>query len=310
MKEQRKVLKIGLAIIGGLALICFIIGSFLDQQITKALGNYESWLGILFTLLTPVFSLAIGEMAGALLIFMPKKENKTWDIIIRVLGAVIFLGFSAFSVKEGIEYVEFPVMAEHESTYKVLAIVLVVLIDLAIIFFAKIASKRKTVDEQRLIPTVIVILVIIAAWLFVSEVIKHLACRPRPRNIYLHEKIEAVVEFRNWYQWQPFFCFKEGMKDCKSFVSGHTFIAACTIGSVPLIHSLSKERAGIKLTIAGLCAGGVFTFVVAFSRIVAYAHFMTDVMGAVIFSCGAQAIILNVAPILYNKLKSRKKRHN
>jgi len=299
MEKHRKVLNIGLVIIGGLALIGFIIGSFLDQQITTALGKYDSWFGILFTLLTPVFSLAIGELAGALLFFMPKIQNKTWDIIFRIIGAVAFLGFSAFAIKEGIEYVDFPVMAKNEATYKALAITLVILIDLIIVIFVKIAMKY--MDANRIIPTVIVIFAIIAAWLFVSEVIKHLASRPRPRGIY----IENLYQFRNWYQFKPFQCLKSEYKDCKSFVSGHTFIAACTIGSIPLLHSISKEKSGIKLTIAGLAVGGAFTFVVAFSRIVAYAHFMTDVMGAIIFSCGAQAVILNVAPKVYEKIKSK-----
>ena len=45
--SQRKLLNIGLIIIGGLALIGFIIGSFLDQQIAKALGSYDNAFGIL-----------------------------------------------------------------------------------------------------------------------------------------------------------------------------------------------------------------------------------------------------------------------
>lgn len=302
--SQRKLLNIGLIIIGGLALIGFIIGSFLDQQIAKALGSYDNAFGILFTMLAPVFSLAIGEMAGALLFFMPKLENKVANIVFKILGAVAFFGFSGFAIKEGIEYVDFPVMAPKATTYKVLAITLVVLIDIAIILFAKMAMKK--METKRIIPTVIVVFAIIAAWLLVSEVVKHLACRPRPRNIYLGEKVEGAIEFRNWWQWQPFFCFKKGFKDCKSFVSGHTFIAACTICSVPLIHSISKERAGIKMTIAGLAVAGAFTFVVAFSRIVAYAHFMTDVMGAIILSCGAQAVIINLAPKVYEKIISKK----
>ena len=300
MEKHRKVLNIGLSIIGGLALIGFIIGSFLDQQITTALGKYDSWFGILFTLLTPVFSLAIGELAGAFLFFMPKLENKKWDIIFRIIGALAFLGFSAFAIKEGIEYVDFPIMAKNEATYKALAITSVLLIDLIIVIFVKIAMKY--MDSNRIIPTVIVIFAIIAAWLFVSEVVKHLASRPRPRGIYIEE---LGYEFRAWYQFRPFKCLKSGFKDCKSFVSGHTFIAACTIGSIPLLHSISKEKSGIKLTIAGLAVGGAFTFIVAFSRIVAYAHFMTDVMGAIILSCGAQAVILNVAPIVYSKVKTK-----
>lgn len=297
MKEHRKVLNIGLAIIGGLAFIGLILGTFLDQQITSAMGNYESVFGILFTMLTPVFSLAIGEIAGAILFFMPNRENKTADILLRILGALAFVGFSGFAIKEGIEYVKFPVMEMHKTTYMVLAITLVAILDLAIILFVKLAMKH--IDDKRIVPTVITIFIIIAAWLLVSEVIKYLACRPRPRNIY----IEGIAEYRNWYHFQPFFCFKEGMKDCKSFVSGHAFIAACTVGALPLLLSLKKNSNGVKATIIGLVVAGVFSFVVAFSRIVAYAHFMSDVMGGIFASCAAQALILNVAPKLYYKNK-------
>ena len=295
MKENRKVLNIGLAIIGGLGVIGLIIGTFLDQQITSAMANYESIFGILFTMLTPVLSLAIGEVAGAILFFMPKRDNKTADILLRILGAVAFVAFSGFAVKEGIEYVKFPIMEMHKTTYMVLAITLVGLLDLAIILFVKIAMKY--IDDKRIVPTVITIFVIIAAWLLVSEVIKYLACRPRPRNIY----IENIATFRNWYQFQPFFCFKEGMKDCKSFVSGHAFIATCTVGALPLLLSLYKKDSGVKATIIGMCVAGVFTFVVAFSRIVAYAHFMSDVMGGIAASCAAQAVVLNAAPKIYFK---------
>ena len=297
MEQKRKVLNIGLFIIGGLAVIGFVLGSFLDQKIATSLGNFDSVFGILFTLLAPVLSLAVGELAGALLFFMPKIENKVWDIVFRAIGAAAFVAFSVFAIKEGKEYVEFPRMAENAITYKVLAITLVVLIDIAIILFAKVAMKH--IDAKKIIPTVITIFAIIAMWVLVSEVIKHLASRPRPRNVYL----EQIVEYRNWFQFRPFFCFKEGFKDCKSFVSGHTFIAACLVCAVPLILSVGKNGASTKVMIIGLAVTGAFTFAVAFSRIVAYAHFMSDVMGAIIASCGAQVVIINVAPLIYKKIK-------
>ena len=297
MEQHRKILNIGLACIGGLALIGFIIGIFLDQTIAKSIGNFDSVFGILFTMLTPVLSLAIGELAGALLFFMPKIENKVWDIILRALGAAAFVVFTVFSIKEGKEYVDFPVMAEHATTYKVLAITLVVLIDIAIILFAKLSMKH--LDAKRIIPVIIVIFIIFACWVLVSEVIKHLASRPRPRVVYF----DPFFEFRNWYEFKPLLCLKDGYKECKSFVSGHTFIAACSISSVPLIYSLRKDKSSTKVTIISLTVCGIFTFVTAVSRMVAYAHFLTDVMGAIIASCGAQAIILNVAPKIYSKAK-------
>lgn len=297
MEQNRKILNIGLSIIGGIALIGFIIGSFLDQKIATSLGNYDSVFGILLTMLTPVLSLAVGEVAGVLLFFMPKIQHKTWDIVLRIIGAVAFFAFSAFAIKEGIEYVDFPRMAANETTYKVLAITLVVLLDIAIVLFVKVAMKH--VDSERIIPTVITVFAIIAAWLLVSEVVKYLASRPRPRNIY----IEQIAEFRNWFSFKPLLCLKEEFKDCKSFVSGHTFISTCLVCSLPLMLSLGKKNNGIKATIIGLAVAGVFSFIVAFSRMVAYAHFMTDVMGAIILSCGAQAVIINVAPKVYQSIK-------
>jgi len=295
MSEQRKTLNFGLAIAGGIGLIGLIIGTFLDQQITTAMGNFDSAFGILFTMLAPVLSLAVGSAASAMMFFMPKIEHKFWNIALRVLGAVAFIGFTFFSIKEGKEYVDFPVMQAEKTTYVVLVITLVAIIDLAIILFAKALMKK--VDPKRIVPTVITIFVIIAAWVFVSEVIKYLASRPRPRVV-INE--EAHIAFRNWYEFKPFLCLKDGYKECKSFVSGHTFISACTIGALPLLLSLGKNSS-VKKTIIALSIGAVFTIVVAFSRIVAYAHYMSDVFGALFFSCVAQIAILNVANLIYKK---------
>ena len=295
MKEQRKVLNIGLSIIGGIGLIGLILGTFLDRQITSALGNYDSVFGILFTMLTPVLSLAIGTAASCVLFFMPKIEHKFWNIALRVLGAIAFVGFTAFSIKEGKEYVEFPLMQPEKTTFVVLAITLVATIDLATILFTKILMKH--IDPKKIVPTVITIFVIIAAWFFVSEVIKYLASRPRPRVV---NDGTLKIAFRNWYEFKPLLCLKEGYKDCKSFTSGHAFIATCSVGALPLLLSLDKNSS-TRNTIIGLAIGGVFAVVVAFSRIVAFAHYMSDVFGGILASCIAQIVIFNVAYVIYKK---------
>ena len=99
MKEQRKVLNIALIISGAIGLIGLILGTFLDQQITSAMGNFDSAFGILFTMLTPVLSLAVGSAASACLFFMPKIEHKFWNIGLRVLAVIAFGGFTFFSIK-------------------------------------------------------------------------------------------------------------------------------------------------------------------------------------------------------------------
>ena len=295
MKENRKILNIGLAIMGGIGLIGLILGTFLDQQITVAMGNFDSAFGILFTMLTPVFSLAVGSAASAMLVFMPRIEHRFWNIALRIFGVLAFAGFTFFSIKEGKEYVDFPIMQPEKTTYVVLAITLVATIDLTVILFVKMAMRH--IDSKRIIPTVIVIFIIIAAWFFVSEVIKYLASRPRPRVV---QAIGSEIAFRNWYQVHPFECFKEGYKECKSFTSGHAFIAACTISALPLLFSVDKYYSKTK-TIICVSIASVFTLVTAFSRIVALAHYMSDVFGAILFSSAAQLVIINVAYKIYEK---------
>ena len=115
MKINRKVQNITFAVVGGIALIGFIIGTFLDQKITGKMGDYNNLFGILFTAFGPILTLAFGVFAGCTLFFMPKRENKTWDIIFRVFGAIAVLGFIFSQIKEGLEYTDFPRMAEKES---------------------------------------------------------------------------------------------------------------------------------------------------------------------------------------------------
>lgn len=259
------------------------------------MGNFDSVFGILFTMLTPVLSLAIGSAASAMIFFMPKIENKFWNIALRIFAVFAFIGFTFFSIKEGKEYVEFPIMQSEKTSYVVLCITLVCLIDLSVILLTKVFIKY--VDPKRIIPTVITIFVIIAAWFFVSEVIKYLASRPRPRVVMQEE---LGIAFRNWYEFKPLLCLKEPYKECKSFTSGHAFIAACTIGALPLLLSLNKNSS-VKKTIISMAIGGAFTIVVAFSRIVAFAHYMSDAFGGLLFSCIAQIAIINIGYKIYEK---------
>ena len=299
MKISRKIQNYGLAIIGGLSLIGLIIGTFLDQQITAKLGNTDNMFGIMFTALGPVLSLAVGNIAASILFFMPKHEKKWVNIVCRILGAIAFVGFTFFSIKEGFAYVDFQRMQANASTYKALIAVLVALIAIATIIFCNLYTKK--LDETVLIRTVIVIFVIIAAWFFVSEVLKYLASRPRPRVI----ESNPEIAYRPWYAFHPLQAFKEPYKDCKSFTSGHAFNAACLITIIPLLLSLRKGENNSKLQITGIVLGGVWAFVIAFSRIVAKAHFMSDVMGGILLSSGAQALIINLEP---KTLKSTNKR--
>ncbi len=284
----------GLIIVGSLAFIGLIIGSFLDRQITTKMGNSNNLFGIIFTALGPVLTLAFGVLAGSLLFFMPKNENKKLTVALRIIGAVAVVAFTFSQIKEGIEWVQFPRMQEQASTYKVLIIVLTSLIDLAIILFSRIWVEK--MDYKAMIYGSVMIIAIILVYFVACEGVKYIASRPRPRVLDFEYN-----GFKQWFEFNPFAAFKSEYKDYKSFVSGHTANAACLITILPFVSSMTKRENDNRIQIMCIIIGALFTFVVAFSRIIARAHWMTDVMGGILLSCGIQALAINVKPFNFKK---------
>ena len=294
MKINRKIQNYGLAIIGGIALIGFIIGSFLDRQITAKIGDSNNLFGIIFTAFGPVLTLAFGVLAGSLLFFMPKIEHKTFNIVFRVIGALAVLGFVFSQVKEGLEWVEFPRMESEATTYKVLIIVFIAILDLAIILFSRIWIKK--MDLKAMFYGSVMIIAIIVVYFVACEGVKYIASRPRPRNL------DAEFNgFKYWFQFNPFEALHSEFKDQKSFVSGHTANAACLITILPFVASMTKRDNNDLIQIMTIVIGGLFTLLVAFSRIIARAHWMSDVMGGILLSCGIQALAINVKPFEFKK---------
>ena len=70
---------------------------------------------------------------------------------------------------------------------------------------------------------------------------------------------------------------------------------------LPLVSALSKREYNKWIQILCIVIGGLFAFVVAFSRIIARAHFMSDVMGGILLSCAIQALAINVKPFVFKK---------
>ena len=228
---------------------------------------------------------------------MPKLKSKSWNIILRVVGALAVIICIFFQIEEGVKYVNYPKMEAEAATWKALLISFISLINLAIILFSRIWIKK--MDRNAILPACIAILSIIVFYVLSCEVFKYLASRPRPRVVY-----QGVIEFKQWYQWQPLNALHSEFKDCKSFVSGHTSNAACLVTLLPICASLSRKENSLKIQIMCSIVGALFVFVVAFARIIGMAHYMSDVMGGILLSIAMQALVINIAPIIIKKLNN------
>ena len=288
MKLSKKLFNYSFAIIAELAIIGILIGTAFDREITGKLGDYSNLFGILFTAFGTMGTLTIGAFAGIVLFFMPKHQNNKLDVISRIIGAVAFLGFTAFEVKEAFAFTNFPRMEAEAETYRALIATLIGLISLAMILFTKLYIHK--LDAKAIIPVCFMIIIIIVGYAAATEATKYFASRPRPRVIDLH-----IADFRQWYQFHPFEAFKEPFKDCKSWVSGHSANAACMISVLPLVLSLRKEDNTLTVQLIAIIVGALYAFVTAISSVIARAHFTSDVMSGILVSIIIQVLVLNIS---------------
>ena len=295
MKNKKILIPLSILV---LALIGLILGSFFDKSISENIGKPESFIAIFNTAFGDVPILILGVFAGSFVLYSNIGKNKTWKIIIKIrkiLSIIYIVALSLFAYSAGSEYATMTPLNEKETLYKILMALIFTLLVATTMILAFVFYKK--FDEDFLIKTSLLIVLIIILTAGSGEVIKHLACRPRPRVV-----MEEIEQFRNWYSFKPFYCFDH--EDCKSFVSGHSVNAACTITVLPLFCSLftfgkTKKGWGL-LSVIGI----LFTIIVALSRMVANAHYLSDVSGGVILSLTIQILVLVFGPKFIELVKA------
>ena len=140
-------------------------------------------------------------------------------------------------------------------------------------------GKRKNINKFEPKETLrIAILMLGVVWFYAgfTEVVKYLASRPRPRIV-----LSGEETFHYWYEWRPLYALFNGSNH-KSFVSGHTSNSICLVSLLPLLMSLTKLKDKKFTYQISAYIGLVFTLIVGFSRIMASAHFLTDVVGGIL----------------------------
>ena len=266
MKKMRLPLLIAL----GVAVVGIIFGSFFDLQISQAIANPKNGFALFISAIMPTigFGVVAAMGGGFIALILKGKYHIALKVLFGVLAAACF-GVSIFY--PGGEY--FGINGFYNEKIKWLGYVIVIIPEAAAAFGGYHLFKDCK-NENIWIVFCAVIAMLLLALLATIPTIKDNMHRPRYRALIAYEGIS----FHNW--WEPFKEYKY-VKDLyphdnfKSFPSGHTAETSIVLVGVvflPLAHE-KYEKYQLPLF---LCGCGLI-ILVALARIMAAAHFLSDV---------------------------------
>lgn len=256
--------KKGIIVVAAL-LALFAVGSFFDFQISSALFDPNNAYGIFFASFGQDPAMLCLSIGGVLLVRLAKDKH----ILVKIVAfiACILLNLLAlFALAyDPYQYIKILPMA----VCFVIAILIAVISNYA---FYKATENTSKTDLAKLC-------VLLISAMFVSMIIVNIIkvpwSRPRMRMI----AVQPLANFQPWWvvgceNREALMALGVVSEEFKSFPSGHACCAACMmlLCVLPLVSEKLKGKENILFTI-----GFGFPLLVALARIIAGAHFLTDV---------------------------------
>lgn len=261
MKSIKK-LAIGISI--G-CIVCMIIGTCFDYQISQTLYDPNNTIGIFLASYGQLPAMLCCAIGGTLWIRIADKK-KTWKWICSILGGIVLNALAIMGITmDPMLYIEgMPILLS-----LTIAFILTGLADMLILRYTKGTDIR----------TIKYFIILIVGVMFIEMMLINLVKipwgRPRMRMI----AIQPEASFQPWWvigseMKDHLMALGVAAEEFKSFPSGHTGNAAVAmlLGVLPMVcpKLKGKER---SLFLIGL----IFAMMVAGSRIIMGAHFLSDV---------------------------------
>lgn len=276
-------------IVAGFLLAMMGIGSIWDEPISCALYNESNWFGMFFAAFGE-YSAALGLVsAGSMLLAGHDRKNKRLAAIQCVSGAAL-VGFGTLlAAVLPTLYLPFP----HAALYGIGA-----LCSAAVVFV--ILRLCRNADSKTVIRVALVVFISIFAEMLLVNLIKIPWGRARMRLVAQNPQ----AYFMPW--WQAGDELKKSLvaagvaaEEFKSFPSGHTANASMLM-LLALLPQIKPKLAQKQTLLFGI--GFAWACLVAFSRIIMGAHYLTDT--TVGFAIGFFVIVLVC------RIASRKERND
>ncbi len=284
--------RIHIFIVLGIAIIAFILGSIFDQQISSKLYIPNFTLGHIVSGFGLFVTFGLGAIyAGALLAFGLKNEKKNIKFILTFISILILLIVIYFS---GNEVFSVNALNKKGIGYKLLGVGIFLIINIPFYILGYIFGKK--LEDDKLWILILTIIIAFGVCLLSGAVgLKDIFHRPRYRTVVLG--IEGI-DFHNW--WEPFKNYKNFITDTitkeefKSFPSGHATTSMSSIIGFSYLFIIFPKLKNKQIILFYI--GVLYSIVVSLTRIIAGAHFLSDVsFGSIIsilcFIIGNEIII-------------------
>lgn len=264
-------------IVFGVAIIGILFGSFFDLKISDALANSANGFGKFIESFGESLAYAVGTV-GALLLWLGLWKRK--HILAKIIAWAALIGGSGFlTYKLGDSFynntksalVQYGFLINNVIVCYIVAFLILAAIDV-VVFLVVDRSESK---YNRLVRIgAIFIAAMLLQWLSM-HFLKRVGGRPRWRFLF---EVGGIWEEKHYvYQnWWDFAWFSRPNNDYfKSWPSGHTATAALVplFGLMPGVLKKDFRHSNLIL----FCSGLVYALIVAFARILAGAHYLSDV---------------------------------
>ena len=286
-------MRIPLIIVLSISVLGFVLGTFLDFNLSSAIADRNNMFAITLSVLGPVLG-----FSGLTFIFgglIPKGLDKNTHIVLRIIllvAAVGAYGFCIYMAGKEIfgghgfygaakKWVGYPIAAVPLGAAEVLG------------YFAMKDSDNKNAW---------IVLAIAAGVCFMALVpgttlIKEIFHRPRFRSVIETEGLDFYPWYRRCSNYKDLMAaFGLASEEFKSFPSGHTCEASILLTAAAFVPLANRKYERFQYLAFGIA--GAFVLIVALGRIMAAAHYLSDVSMALmlmmVFALIANEIVLRL----------------
>lgn len=268
-----KTMRIPLLIAWGVAIIGIIFGSFFDLNISTAIASPTNYFGLAISALGPTIGFAgVAVMGGGFIAFIVKgKYHIGLKILFGVLAACCYGVAVYYPAGEW-----FGINGFYGAAPEWLGYIIVIIPEAAAMFGGYLLFKDWQNNNMWIVFCIVIVLLLIVL-LAIIPTLKDIIHRPRYRFISTHDE----VKFHNW--WEPFKEYKdyiaahpdEPHDNFKSYPSGHTAETTILIVAATFYPMANAKFKKWQMPCFYVACG--LTLLVALARILAAAHFLSDV---------------------------------